>query len=426
MKHVIVIGGGMSGLASAYLLSKKGIGVTLIEKEPELGGLASSFVYRNKILPQSYHHILSKDKALVSMLKELGVYPKVRWKHIKLVFWINKRYYNLANPIDLIAAPMGITDKIRFVHFMLRCFAKNEWSGLNRVNAKKWLDSWANSNIRETIFEPMCNIKFGVSTEQLSASWLGARIHAREGSSLFGYVPGINWAYLIVKRFEHEITKNGGRIIKGTAVKKLLVNNNKVTGVVVKKKTLRCDIIISTMPTCELSRIIDKPIAPKIEYVNTVSCIVGTKQDIGDFYWMVCLKPRMSFGGIFQLSSLNKNIGVAKENVINFFTNVNSGDKLLERSDREIFEIYADDFKSMTGIELKPSWCKVFKINNSSPKFVKGYPNPKTETSVDGLYLAGAYKEYPMLTSTGTAIYSGLKTAKIILHKLCKCQDCLD
>lgn len=40
MKHVIVIGGGISGLASSALLAKQGLQVTLLEKNAELGGRA--------------------------------------------------------------------------------------------------------------------------------------------------------------------------------------------------------------------------------------------------------------------------------------------------------------------------------------------------------------------------------------------------
>ena len=39
MKNVTVIGGGFSGMATAYYLASAGIGVTLLEKENRLGGM---------------------------------------------------------------------------------------------------------------------------------------------------------------------------------------------------------------------------------------------------------------------------------------------------------------------------------------------------------------------------------------------------
>ena len=39
MRHVVIVGGGISGLSTAYYLNKAGIRPTLIEKEPQLGGV---------------------------------------------------------------------------------------------------------------------------------------------------------------------------------------------------------------------------------------------------------------------------------------------------------------------------------------------------------------------------------------------------
>jgi phytoene desaturase len=43
MKHVVIIGGGISGLATGALLGKKGLKVTLVEKNATLGGRARTY-----------------------------------------------------------------------------------------------------------------------------------------------------------------------------------------------------------------------------------------------------------------------------------------------------------------------------------------------------------------------------------------------
>jgi len=211
MKHTVVIGGGMAGLAAAYRLSRMGVKVTLIESDA-IGGLAASFEHEGRFMPRSYHHILSKDRTLVGMLRKLGIYRKVRWKHVKLVFWIGKRPYDLSNPADLLLLPLNLWDKTVLIQFLLRCFVRGRWREIH-TDARSWLDSWANRRVREVMFEPMARIKFNVGTEQLSASWLGARLHAREGSSLFGAVPGVTRG-----NHYHKTTREFFYIIRGKII----------------------------------------------------------------------------------------------------------------------------------------------------------------------------------------------------------------
>src|SRR5438046_9962744 len=41
--HVVVVGGGLAGLAASVALAGHGIGVSLLEKNPRLGGRATSY-----------------------------------------------------------------------------------------------------------------------------------------------------------------------------------------------------------------------------------------------------------------------------------------------------------------------------------------------------------------------------------------------
>lgn len=49
MKEFAIVGGGIGGCSSAALLSAKGHDVTLIEKEPSLGGCASTFYHKKRL-----------------------------------------------------------------------------------------------------------------------------------------------------------------------------------------------------------------------------------------------------------------------------------------------------------------------------------------------------------------------------------------
>src|SRR5437870_53442 len=62
--NAAVIGGGISGLASAVRIAGLGARVTLYEGESFLGGLGTTFPYGDTHLERFYHCILPSDAAL--------------------------------------------------------------------------------------------------------------------------------------------------------------------------------------------------------------------------------------------------------------------------------------------------------------------------------------------------------------------------
>lgn len=415
-KKIIILGGGLSGLSAAYFLSER-YDIILVEKERELGGLAASFEKNGKKIPICYHHILSQDENLIKILKELDVFSKVKWKYIKIYFWMGKKPYNFANIKDFLRFPLKTKDKIKFAIFMSRCFAKKKWDDMGGQNAEEWLDSWANKNIREKIFEPLVYIKFGMRTKEISASWLGSRLSKREGSSKFGYIPSEDWTHILVKRLEEKIILNKGKIIKNQEVNKIIVKNNKIIGIKIpRNKIIKGDILISTVPPVVFKKLLifhnDKKLA-KIKYISTISCTLAVDEKLPNFYWMNFLYPRLSFGGIFQLTNLNPTL--YKDIILNIFTNTEEDSEFFKSTEQEIIKKYKRDFKKVFGFELNYKWYKIFRIANSSPKFLKEYENPPIKGSVKGIYFAGNYMTYQLVTSTGSAILSGRKTAEEVI-----------
>ena len=152
------------------------------------------------------------------------------------------------------------------------------------------------------------------------------------------------------------------------------------------------------------------------EYLDALSLIVETKQKLTrELYLLSCLKPRYSFGGIFALSSLNNTIGVENGTVINFFTTLSKNyEYLREKKDHELLKIYQDDFEKIFRFRLNPEWYHLTLIKNYSPKFLMGYKNLDQRGVFKGLYFAGNYLTYPIITSTGSAYKSGVTAANFI------------
>jgi protoporphyrinogen oxidase len=181
--------------------------------------------------------------------------------------------------------------------------------------------------------------------------------------------------------------------------------------------TIPCDTVVSSVSPVILSRLVqlDDPILASITYIDSLSTIVSVPHVKQDFYWLMCLRPRFLAGGLFNLSDLNPTLGAAGEIILNFFTNVDHGSALLKRPDVELLADYERSYSAIYGESLKVNWFKVNRIPFVSAKYVKGYRNPSVRTNLEGLYLCGNYMSYPSVTSTGTAIATGLAAARAVM-----------
>ena len=94
-KNIIILGGGLSGLAAADKLLDAGQKVTILEKAPFLGGLASSFRMEGEDIPKYYHHIVSHNSKTIEYLKRYHAMDPHEWKRIKVAIGVDGKLKNI-------------------------------------------------------------------------------------------------------------------------------------------------------------------------------------------------------------------------------------------------------------------------------------------------------------------------------------------
>ncbi len=78
--HIVVIGGGFTGLTAAYELSQRGMRVTLLEQSDAVGGLAGSFDVNGQPLEKFYHHWFTNDEHVMQLVKDLNAEKQVVYR----------------------------------------------------------------------------------------------------------------------------------------------------------------------------------------------------------------------------------------------------------------------------------------------------------------------------------------------------------
>jgi squalene-associated FAD-dependent desaturase len=80
-KAVAIVGGGLAGLAAGCALADAGLGVTLFERRPYVGGRASSYEHpgTGEVVDNCQHVLLGCCTNLIHFYECLGVKEKIRW-----------------------------------------------------------------------------------------------------------------------------------------------------------------------------------------------------------------------------------------------------------------------------------------------------------------------------------------------------------
>ncbi len=420
--RVVVLGGGLSGMAAAYTLARAGWDrVTIVERGPELGGLAGSFETAGHFYPLAYHHILHRDQGLLFFLERIGALADVRWRKISMLFQLDGRMFDLAHPVDFLRFPMSLVDKLRFVRLMLRCFGKSDWSEWNERSAADLVDTWGGPGVRRAIFDPLTRLKFNLPCDEVSGAWLGARLHFREGSAPLGYIPGTNWTKVLCDGVTRLLDDAAVQVRLATSALSLVTEDDRVTRVDLDSgESLEADLVVSTVPTEVYQQLLARP-RPDLDHVRytaVVSAIFATKQRVTPtFYWMNLASRDCTACGIFMLNALNPTIGAPGDTCLNIMTHVPSRhDAFFHQSDDEILAGYRADFRRVFDFELEPFWTQVNRLGMYAPVFRQGYENPPLRDAVfRNVYCAGNYRTFPSIASTGTGLASGVEAGAAML-----------
>ncbi|MGK9477252.1 hydroxysqualene dehydroxylase HpnE [Melioribacter sp. OK-6-Me] len=183
---IIVIGGGLTGLAASVFLSEKGFNVTLLEASPKLGGRAYS-IYdpdSNVEFDNGQHLLMGCYRSTIRFLKIIGAQSEIKLLPLKVPF-------------------IGPNNKISFLR------AVDDFYPLNLIDAILNF-STVNWKSRLKIFTLLLKVKFDKSNSEQSESvyqWLKANRQTEEAIEYF-------WQVLCVGALNSDIKKSSALIFK--------------------------------------------------------------------------------------------------------------------------------------------------------------------------------------------------------------------
>jgi protoporphyrinogen oxidase len=417
----IIIGGGLAGLAAAYSLAGKDK-IILIEKEPELGGMASSYKIDKYHIEKYYHHIFASDKELISLIEELGLANRLEWLKGTTGYYFDGKIYPMNTPIEILAA-LPLMDVIRLTWLVLKAKSIKDMTPFDNITAKEWIIDTAGESVYNNFFLPLLSGKFGDNKEKVSAAWLLGRVRIRSNRGTkgerLGYMRG-GFEALIEKMVEN--IRNMGGIIKKGNVSSIEITGGSIKGVVLDGEHVECDRIISTVAPHVLEKIIDTKLLGldmNISYQGTACALFGLNEKImDDIYWLN-IKEDVPFGAVIEHTNFIPETDYRERlmYVTTYFQNMES--VLWKSRDEEVIESYLNGLEKLfPGFRKKVKWWRLRRDMDTAPVYETGYRRKVLpyETKIKGLFLAGMFSDsnYPERSMNGS-ILAGNKCSEAVL-----------
>ncbi|MDF2857339.1 MAG: amine oxidase [Neobacillus sp.] len=318
-KNVAIIGGGPMGLTFAYELLKRGYKVDLYEKESQLGGMSAHFDFSGLDIEKYYHFVCGPDYPMFEIMKELGIFDKLKWTNTKMGLFYQGKLYKWGGPFELLAFPKAnLIEKARYgLHVFCASKYKN-WIRLDKLTALDWIKKWEGETGYQKFWDSLFNLKFYEIKHSIAAPWLWSRLArvAKSRKNIFqermGYIEG--GSKVVIDKLEDRILEMGGRIFLNSPVEKICIADKKVKGLVKDGQLVMCDSVISTIPIQYIKGITpnlpakDRAKLEELDNVGVVCVIAKLKQQLTENFWLNITDKSMDIPGMIELSNLNTSL----------------------------------------------------------------------------------------------------------------------
>ncbi len=426
--NVGIIGGGIAGLSAAYELAKGGHGVTLFEREAELGGQAATLEVAGERLERFYHHIFTGDVDIIQLIDELGLSQRLMWLESRVGFLHQGRIYDFVTPMDLIRfSPVGLFDRMRLglVSLYLRWF--KDWPQLEGVTAREWITRYGGRRNYQVVWGPLLQGKFGASYDEVGMVWLWGKIHLRFASrqgekERLGYLMGSFG--LLTDALRERIISSGGKIYTSSPVGRIVIEGEKAVGVLVGGEFHPFDAVIATVPSpafLDMAPQLPAEYAERLErvrYQGAVCLLLILNRPLSHIYWLNISDPQVPFVAAVEHTNFVEPSIYRGKRVV-YLSNYLSVDDPLYRLDCDrLLAEYLPHLRKINP-DFDPGWiegCYLFREEAGQPIITTNYSYkvPEHRTPISHLYLANTTQIYPEDRGMNYSVRLGREISRLV------------
>jgi protoporphyrinogen/coproporphyrinogen III oxidase len=451
MKKIIILGAGISGLTTAYLLNKEGYDVTVLEKKDEAGGSMESVFESGYMFDRGPNSGLDTTPLISQIVEELGIQDEIVYAS-KIG---NKRYIlrnNQLHPLPM-SPPAFLKTKLFSTGAKLRLFMEPFVGRSNDgyyQSIAEFVKRRLGSEFLDYAINPFVAGVYAGNPEELSVKSAFPKLYALEekyGGLIIGTIKSIRerkqrkekskhtakmFSFINgMQTFPKAIAESlGGRVIKSAEVLTITKEDPgyKVTynnaGTV---HQLDCDILLSTVPAYtakDLFCSMDENLAKHfglIYYPPVVALFLVYKknlitQPLDGFGFLIPSKERKSFLGAIWSSVLFPNRAGDDEAAFTLFVGGARNPEVGNIEKEILFKKVRAEFQSLMGISGEPVFTTYRYWPKSIPQYNIGYIEHEKyfdefEKKNPGIILGGNYRG-------GISVGDCVKNSEVLVNKI--------
>ncbi|MGM9452438.1 NAD(P)/FAD-dependent oxidoreductase [Legionella bozemanae] len=428
---VVIIGAGFTGLTAAYVLSKQGYRVRVVEADDTPGGLAGTFEFADGVrLEKFYHHWFNNDLYVPELVKELGMQDDIITLPSRTGMYFNGRMWKLSTPMDLLRfKALSFIDRIRLGLLVFQVRKVKDWRKIEHLTIREWLEPLCGKNVYRTVWEPLITSKFSLFAEEVSAVWFWKKLLLRgstrdkKGGEELAYFKGGfgRLAEAMVKA----IQAAGGAVSfnekvisvnkHGQYLSSVTTNRGNIGGkqfLFTPAFSIIANLFEGTADTTWIDRL------KRVKYLGNLCLVLRLKQSLSNIYWTNVNDPGFPFVGVIEHTNFDSPDNYRGTHIAFLSRYLAVEDPLWHYSDEQYLEFALQHLKRMFP-KLDRSWVleyKLWRAEYAQPVTERNYSQylPNEKTPYSNAWISTMAHIYPEDRGTNYAIREGRNIAEKI------------
>ena len=321
-KRVVVVGAGPAGLTAAYEATRLGIPAVVLEKTGQIGGLASTAVYKGFHFDMGGHRFFTKSKPVEKMWRDVLGSDLLRRPRLSRIYY-RGRFFSYPLRAWNALAGLGIWQALAvaasYIRWQIFPYPRED-------TFEQWVTNRFGRRLFRTFFQTYTEKVWGVPCSELKAEWAAQRIKdlslktavlnmfLRRGTTIktlieeFDYPrlgPGMMW-----QAVRDAVVRAGGSVELDRDVLSVEHDGKRVSRVFVGRNGGRESVegthFVSSMPITELVGRLDPPAPPEVleaaralTYRDFVTvCLIVRRAGLFPDNWIYVHDPAVKVGRI--------------------------------------------------------------------------------------------------------------------------------